>query len=55
MIFKDLKDDPQMTALAGNFLQSNPAAGNESLPFHTHDLLPFNPGQQKTEYLALLQ
>ncbi|MBS1792583.1 MAG: tetratricopeptide repeat protein [Acidobacteria bacterium] len=55
VIFKDLKDDPQVTALAGNFLQANPAAGNESLPFHTHDLLPFNPGQQKTEYLALLQ
>ncbi|MEP6903928.1 MAG: tetratricopeptide repeat protein, partial [Actinomycetota bacterium] len=55
MIFKDLKDDPQVTSLASNFLQSNTNIGNESLPFHTHDLTPFQPTQQKTEYLALLQ
>jgi tetratricopeptide (TPR) repeat protein len=55
LIFKDLKDDPQVTALAGNFLQTNLNIGNESLPFHTHDLTPFQPNQQKTDYLALLQ
>ena len=55
LIFRDLKDDPQVTALAGNFLQTNLNIGNESLPFHTHDLTPFQPNQQKTDYLALLQ
>ena len=54
-IFKDLKDDPQVTSLASNFLQANWNIGNESLPFHTHDLTPFQTNQQKTEYLALLQ
>jgi tetratricopeptide (TPR) repeat protein len=55
IVFKDLKDDPQVTSLASNFLQANWNIGNESLPFHTHDLTPFQPNQQKTEYLALLQ
>jgi len=54
-IFKDLKDDPQVTSLASNFLQSNWSIANESLPYHTHDLTPFNPNLQKEEYLALLQ
>lgn len=55
VIFKDLKDDPQVTSLASNFLQANWSIGNESLPFHTHDLTPFQPNLQKEEYLALLQ
>ena len=55
VIFKDLKDDPQVTSLASNFLQTNWNIGNESLPFHTHDLTPFQPNLQKEEYLALLQ
>jgi len=55
VIFKDLKDDPQVTALASTFLQANWSIGNESLPFHTHDLTPFQPNLQKEEYLALLQ
>ena len=52
MIFKDLKDDPQVTALAGNFLQKNVSIGNESLPFHTHDLKLFQPSWEKTDYLS---
>lgn len=54
-IFKDLKDDPQVTALASNFLQSNQNIGNESLPFHTHDLKLFQPVFEKTDYLAFLR
>ncbi len=54
-IFKDLKDDTQVTALASNFLQDYRHIANESLPFHTHDLTPFQPNLQKEEYLALLQ
>lgn len=54
-IFKDLKDDPQVTALASNFLQTNKNIGNESLPFHTHDLKPFQPVFEKPDYLAFLR
>lgn len=54
-IFKDLKDDPQVTSLASDFLQANRYAGNESLPFHTHDLVPFKSNAAKSEYLALLE
>lgn len=51
-IFQDLKDDPTVTALASNFLQTNWHIGNESLPFHTHDLKPFNETMQKMEYIG---
>lgn len=54
-IFKDLKDDPQVTSLASNFLQENWYIGNESLPFHTHDLKRFQLNMQKQDYLALLE
>jgi len=54
-IFKDLKDDPQVTSLASGFLQENWYIGNESLPFHTHDLRQFQPNMQKQDYLALLE
>lgn len=53
-IFQDLKDDPQVTALASNFLQANASIANESLPFHVHDLQPFQGAWQKTDYLAWL-
>ncbi len=55
VIFKDLKDDPQVTSLASNFLQTNWNIGNESLPFHTHDLKLFKPGWEKPDYLAFLR
>ncbi len=51
-IFQDLKDDPQVTSLASNFLQANSNIGNESLPFHAHELKPFTEDAQKTNYLA---
>ncbi len=54
-IFKDLKDDPQVTALASNFLQSRANIGNESLPFHTHDLKLFQTNWEKPDYLATLR
>ncbi len=54
LIFKDLKDDPQVTSLAGNFLQANWNIGNESLPFHTHDLQLFQVNSEKKDYLAFL-
>ncbi len=54
IIFKDLKDDPQVTSLAGNFLQTNWNIGNESLPFHTHDLRLFQDALEKKDYLAFL-
>jgi hypothetical protein len=53
-IFKDLKDNPSVTNIASNFLQTNWNIGNESLPFHTHDLQPFNIAAEKTNYLAWL-
>ena len=55
VIFKDLKDDPSITSLASNFLQTIPYIANESLPFHTHNLTPFDPGAQRTSYLAMVQ
>jgi tetratricopeptide (TPR) repeat protein len=55
LIFKDLKDDPSITNIAGNFLQTNSYIGTESLPFHTHDLSLFSSGSEKVNYLAVLQ
>jgi tetratricopeptide (TPR) repeat protein len=52
-IFQDLKEDPQQTPLASNFLQTNWQIGNESLPFHTHDLQPFQSKFEKLNYLAV--
>jgi tetratricopeptide (TPR) repeat protein len=52
-VFKDLKDDPQVTSLASNFLQTNWHIGNESLPFHSHDLTPFQQKWEKEDYLAM--
>ncbi len=54
LIFKDLKDDPQVTSLASNFLQTNRYVGNESLPYHTHDLSLFQIKWEKPDYLAFL-
>lgn len=54
-IFKDLKDDPTVTSLASNFLQTNWNIGNESLPFHTHDLSPFNSSMEKTDYIVAIK
>jgi len=55
VIFKDLKDDPSITNLAGNFLQSNSFVGTESLPFHTHNLTSFDQRTERSSYLAGLQ
>ncbi len=52
-IFRDLKDDPAVTSLASNFLRKNPNIGNESLPFHTHDLILFETKKEKSNYAAL--
>lgn len=49
-LFKDLKDDPQASSIAGDFLQKNSDVGNESLPYHTHDLIPFQENWQKENY-----
>ncbi len=54
-IFRDLKDDPAATAVAGAFLQKYSNIGVESLPFHTHDLSQFNPEKEKSNYLALFK
>lgn len=54
-IFQDLKDDPQVTSLASNFLQKNWNIGNESLPYHTHDMKPFQPAWEKANYSGLLR
>lgn len=51
--FRDLKDDPQAAPLASDFLQKNWDVGNESLPYHTHDLLPFQPIWEKRDYLSI--
>ncbi len=54
-IFQDLKEDPQVTSLASNFLQTNWHIGNESLPYHSHELSPFQAAWQKMDYLAMLK
>jgi tetratricopeptide (TPR) repeat protein len=54
-IFKDLKDDPAVTALASNFLQTNWHIGNESLPYHAHELKPYSFSLEKTDYLASMR
>jgi tetratricopeptide (TPR) repeat protein len=54
-IFQDLKDDPQATSVANNFLQKNPAIGKESLPYHAHDLKIFQPTMEKSNYTGLLK
>ena len=54
-IFQDLKDDPQVTSLAGNFLQTNGNIGKESLPYHTHDMKIFQTAWEKLNYLGLLK
>lgn len=51
-IFQDLKDDTQTTPLASAFLELNPEIGNESLPFHTHDLKPFQAVWEKENYIV---
>ncbi len=55
VIFRDLKDDPQVTSLASSFLQNHPHIANESLPFHTHNLNLFQTIWEKPNYAALLQ
>jgi len=52
-IFQDLKEDPVQTPLAGSFLQNNPNVGNESLPFHTHQLKIFQPSFERAYYAGL--
>ncbi len=54
-IFQDLKEDPVQTPLASAFLQNNPSIGNESLPYHSHELKPFQRSWEKTNYLGLLR
>jgi tetratricopeptide (TPR) repeat protein/nitrate/TMAO reductase-like tetraheme cytochrome c subunit len=54
-IFQDLKEDPVQTPLASSFLQNNPAIGNESLPYHAHDLKIFQPNWEKNDYLGILR
>lgn len=51
-IFQDLKDDTQTTPLASAFLELNPSIGNESLPFHLHDLKPFQGIWEKENYVV---
>ena len=51
-IFQDLKEDPQTTPLANDFLQINEHIGNESLPFHTHDLKSFQSVWEKENYIV---
>jgi tetratricopeptide (TPR) repeat protein len=55
IIFKDQKDDPSVTNIAGSFLQNNSYIGLESLPFHTQDLNLFDSRAERTTYAALLQ
>lgn len=54
-LFKDLKDDPQVSSLASSFLRANYPVGNESLPYHTHDLSLFDPASEVRDYLSILQ
>ncbi len=49
-IFQDLKDDPQVTSLAGNFLQANSNIGKRSLPYYINELKPFESTLEKSNY-----
>jgi Tfp pilus assembly protein PilF len=51
--FRDLKDDPQAAPIASDFLQKNWDVGNESLPYHTHDLIPFQKIWERENYLSI--
>ena len=53
-IFQDLKDDPRTTALAGEFLQKNPAVAQRSLPYYINNLKPFQNVWEKSDYVAVL-
>ncbi len=54
-VFRDLKDDPQTAPIANTFLQLNGSIGNESLPYHTHNLLRFEPGWEIPAYPGIDQ
>jgi tetratricopeptide (TPR) repeat protein len=53
ILFRDLKSDPQTAPIANDFLQKNWDIGNESLPYHTHDLIPFQKVWEKENYLSI--
>ncbi|NNE98391.1 MAG: hypothetical protein HKN25_05145 [Pyrinomonadaceae bacterium] len=52
-LFRDLKSDPRTAPIANEFLQKNWPVGNESVPYHTHDLLPFHEAWEKQNYPAI--
>jgi tetratricopeptide (TPR) repeat protein len=54
-VFQDLKDDPQVTSLASNFLQTNAYIAKESLPYHAHEMKLFQPALEKSNYTGLLK
>ncbi|MDH3493577.1 MAG: tetratricopeptide repeat protein, partial [Acidobacteriota bacterium] len=51
--FRDLKADTQVEFLAADFLQENLEIGNESRPFHVHDLEPFRPEWELAGYPSI--
>jgi len=51
--FKDLKDDTQVSSLARGFLQEFPDIGNESRPYHVHELGMFDLSTEAREYLSM--
>jgi tetratricopeptide (TPR) repeat protein len=51
-IFRDLKEDPAVTSLSSNFLQKYGNIANESLPYHSHDMMPFDQNKEKSNYLS---
>lgn len=52
-LFRDLKSDPTTAPIANNYLRKDKDIGNESAPYHTHDLTPFEEILQKQNYLSI--
>ncbi len=51
--FRDLKDDTQVAYLAADFLIREKEIGNESRPYHVHQLLPFLSSSEIARYPSI--
>ncbi len=52
-IYQDLQEDTQVSFIASNFLQKNSDVLNESVTYHTHELIPFQKILEKQKYLSI--
>ncbi len=52
-LFRQLKDDPSTAPIANAFLRKNRDVGNESAPYHLHDLDAYDSNLEKQNYLSI--